>query len=284
MRNRLSQAWVLFSVLAALVLWTGAAAARSFDDILAAGEIEFAVYRDFPPFSYRRDGKLVGADVDLGHALAKRMKLKARFFELTAGETVEDDLRNGVWKGHYLARHVADAMLHIPTEREFALRQTEAVVFAPYFREAIVVARNPERVNSRDTVAIFAEEKVGVETDSLADIYLTSALGGSLRSNVIHFTTLHQATDALVAGQVAAVMGSRSEIASHLAARKSKYPVARMEAPGLTKPFWELGMAVKENNRDLAYALTDAVEALMKDGTLAAIWRRHNIPYQAPEP
>lgn len=289
----------------ALALWAGAAAAASFEDLKAAaerrldggatapsatldqiverGELIMAVYRDFPPFSYQNGGKLAGIDVDIGTELAKRMKLKPRFFPLTAGETVDDDLRNAVWKGHYLERRVADVMLHVPTERAYALRQTEAVLFAPYFRDRIAVARNPDKVNARDGVAVFAEEKVGVEVDGLADVYLTGALGGTLRSNVTHYPSHAKAVDGLLAGEVAAVMGVESEIAARMAARRSPWPLAPMDTPGLAKTGWEVGLAVKHSNRDLAYALGDAIDALRREGVIAAIFKRHRIPYHAPE-
>ena len=47
--------------------------ARPLDDIVEDGTIIIAVYRDFPPFSYHRDGLLVGTDVDLGRVIAKRL-------------------------------------------------------------------------------------------------------------------------------------------------------------------------------------------------------------------
>lgn len=295
----------LAALLSALVLWTGVATAATleeikalaernldggarapsatFDEIIERGELIIAIYRDFPPFSTARGDRLAGIDVEIGTALAKRLKLRPHFFPLTAGETVDDDLRNAVWKGHYLERRVADVMLHVPTERAFALRQTEAVLFAPYFRERVAVARNPDKVNGGDSVEIFAEEKVGVEIDGLADLYLTNALGGRLRANVTHFRTHAQAVDALLTGEIAAVMGPESEIAAQLAARKSRWPVAPMAAPGLGKTSWELGLAVKHTNRDLGYALGDAIAALRADGTIARIFRRHGIPYHGPE-
>lgn len=273
----------LAATLALLILGIGPSLAASLDDIMAKGEIVAAVYRGFPPFSSRQGSTLTGVDIDLGEALAKRLGVRVQFFELTAGETVDDDLRNAVWKGHYLERRVADVMLHVPTDREFALRQTEAVIFAPYYRERIAVARNPELVSARDTVEVFAEEKVGVELDSLADIYLLSALGGRLRANVVHYPTIAKAVDGMIAGEVAAVMGTRSEIAARLAERGTNHPLAAMETPGLSKPAWELGLAVKNSNRDLAWALGDAITALREDGTLAAIFRHHRLPYQPPE-
>lgn len=280
MRNR---AGLLAIVLALLVSWAGSSSAIGLDAVMEKGELLVAVYRDFPPFSYRRDGVLAGVDVDLGAALAERLGVRARFFELTAGETVDDDLRNAVWKGHYLDRRVADVMLHVPTERAYALRQTEAVIFAPYYRERIVVARDPERVGGRDSIEVFTQEKVGVELDSLPDFYLTAALGGSVRANVVHYPTVAGAVDGLIAGEVAAIMATCSEIAARLAERGSDLPVGTMDTPGLSRPGWELGLAVRQDGRDLAWALGDIIAEMRRNGTIAAIFQRHRLPYQAPE-
>ena len=278
MRNRL-----LIGVVAALLAWAGNAAARSLDDILEKGELSVAVYRDFPPFSSRRDGKLTGIDLDLAQALAVRLKLRLSVMELTAGDSVDDDLRNGVWKGHYLSHQVADVMLHIPVDRVFALRNTNAVIFSPYFRERLVVARNPDKVVAGDSVSIFEQEKVGVELATLADMYLTAQLREKAVANVVHFPNLDRAAEALIKGEVAAVMGTEVELAAALGKNASRFPMAPMEAPGLTKPAWDLGIAVKDSNRQLGHVLEDAMLAMRTDGTIAAIFHRHGVPYHPPE-
>lgn len=266
-----------------LALYASAAAAAGMEEILQRGKLLVAVYRDYPPFSYRRDGDLVGIDVDIAREMARRLNLPPTFLELTADETVDDDLRNAVWKGHYLDRRVADFMLHVPSEREYRLRQTEAVIFSPYYRESIVVARNPEKVFASDGLDIFQQEKVGVELDSLADIYLTYAQGGSLRANVVHYPSVDNAVGGMLAGEVAAAMGTRGEIAAALKARASTFPHGPMAAPGLTKPAWEVGLAVREAYRDMVYVLGDLIDAMRADGTMEAIFARHGIPYQPPE-
>ncbi len=266
--------------LVALGLGPAPANAASYDDIIERGRIIVAVYRDYPPFSSRRDGELVGVDIDLAREMAGRLNLAVEFMELTAGETVDDDLRNGVWKGHYLERRVADVMMHIPTDRVFALRNAEAVVFAPYFRERVVLARDTEKIHSGDGLGIFAEEKVGVELDSLADHFLTGWQGGRLIANVVHFPTVAKAAEALGRGEVAAVLATESELAAALGGR---FPLGSMEMPGLAKPSWELGLAVKESNRQLAYALEDVIAAMRRDGAVGSTFRRHGLPYAPPE-
>ena len=46
------------------------ASARPLDEVMERGRLRVAVYRDFRPFSFQRDGTLVGIDVDLARAIA----------------------------------------------------------------------------------------------------------------------------------------------------------------------------------------------------------------------
>ncbi|MCG7963221.1 MAG: transporter substrate-binding domain-containing protein, partial [Candidatus Thiodiazotropha taylori] len=105
------------------------------------GVLEVAVYADFPPFSYRGErGRIVGIDVDIAHALAKRLGVVAAIRAVGADENMEDDLRNNVWKGHYLGGGVADVMLHTPFDEAFAEENDRVSFIAPYYREQIVFA------------------------------------------------------------------------------------------------------------------------------------------------
>ena len=159
------------AVAAAVVLTAAtavSAAAVPLDDVVARGVVRIAVYRDFPPFSYREDGVLKGADVDLGKAIGEKLGLRVDFMELTADETMDDDLRNAVWKGPILGGGVADIMMHVPVNRTFAQRNDLVVIFGAYQRETYAVARDPARVSETAGFPVFQTEKVGVEHGALA--------------------------------------------------------------------------------------------------------------------
>ena len=61
-----------------------------------------------------------GIDVDLAKALAAKLGLKLDVAAFDAGEEVSDDLRNMVWKGHYLGGGAGDVMLHVPLDATLA--------------------------------------------------------------------------------------------------------------------------------------------------------------------
>ena len=268
---------------AAILLTGGTVNALTFDEIVEKGELTVAVYGDFPPFSSQQGGQLTGVDVDVAKELAARLKLRPVVMDFKAGESVDDDLRNMVWKGHYIQHVTADVMLHVPADRIFARRNPNVVIFGTYYQERIVLARNPEKVFASDGLDVFTHENVGVEGQTLSDVYLTSAMGGQLVSHVVHFMSVDKAVQALKDGQVAAVMGPQSEVSASLADQSDHFPLGPVTTPGLTKPSWELGMAVKDSNHQLADALDEAVTAMRKDGTIAAIFARHGLSYVAPD-
>jgi ABC-type amino acid transport substrate-binding protein len=273
---------VVAALLAGVAALCNVACARPLDDVLQGGAVRIGVYRDNPPFSFRRDGKLVGVDVDIGRAIAERLKLEPTYMEITAGETVDDDLSNAVWKGHYLGGGVVDLMLSVPYDRAFAQRNPNAAFFAPYLGQEFALARSPSAADDTGLEA-FRSEKIGVELGSLPDFFLTSTLQGALRSNVVHFGTVREAAKALLAGQVAGLMATRIQLEDALSERLKDFDVSAVSMQTLGRSTWQIGIAVKEDSRDLGYAAEDILTALIADGTMAAIFRSHGLTYRPPQ-
>ncbi|TVO65895.1 substrate-binding periplasmic protein [Denitromonas ohlonensis] len=251
-------------------------------EIQQPGRLRVAVYADFPPYSAK--GK--GVDIAIGRELAKRMGLTADVVEVTADEDMNDDLRNMVWKGHYLGTRPGDVMLHVPVDQRLAELNDKVRIFAPYHLESLAVARDPARVppvkgSAATALEVFTREKVGVETASLADDFLLGVLNGRLRDNVVHFKTVNDAVAALKAGSIAAVMASRAEIEGALGA-PGNIDVGPVSMPELRIKGWSLGMAVKADSTVLAEALSQAMIDIQRDGTLARIFKEHGITHQTP--
>jgi ABC-type amino acid transport substrate-binding protein len=256
--------------------------AASLDTVTERGVLRFAVYRDFPPFSHRVGGNLEGADVDLARAIGEKMGLGVEFMELTADENMDDDLRNAVWKGSILGGGVADVMMHVPVNRDFAQRNDLVVIFGAYQRETFAVARDPSRISDTAGFPVFQTEKVGVELDTVPDFFLSGAFGGRLQANIVHYSTVEQAVDGLRAGSVAAVFSPLSQLEGALGPDKAKFPIGRMAAPNLNPSEWQIGMAVKQDGHDLAYRVGDIVTELLDGGTIKAIYDRHGLTHSAP--
>ena len=98
---------------------------------------------------------------------------------------MNDDLRNMVWRGHYLGWGPADVLLHVPVDRPLMDANPQVSIFAPYYRERVVIARRRERVPAaRDAGRSCGGEPVAVAGQSLAGWLLIGADGGALRDSL----------------------------------------------------------------------------------------------------
>lgn len=265
--------------------WAGVRAEdepNALERVQQQGTLEVAVYQDLPPYSFRKNGRVVGVDVDVARALAEKLGIAASIRAVGADENMEDDLRNNVWKGHYLGGGVADLMLHVPYDEEFAEENDRVLFLAPYFREQLVVAIGKNHGNRTATFELFTREKVGVELDTLADFYLLSAYGGQIRDQVVHFKNYTEAGAALKNGELAGVVGPRGEVEYVLGEDRLDFAVGPVQMPGLRQTGWDLGGAVKAGNEALAAALVEAMAVIRSDGTLVAIFEKYGITHQQP--
>jgi len=244
------------------------------------GRLRIAVYNDFPPYAMS-GGK--GIDADIGRAIAEKLGLAPEIVGFNADEDMNDDLRNMVWKGHYLGTQPADVMLHVPVDANLARANDKVRIFGAYHRESLALARNPERVpplsgSAAVSLEIFTREKIGVETASLADSFLLGVLSGRLRENVVHFKTVAEAAKGLADGRVSAILAPRAELEAALAG-ESRFAIDAAKFAELKVDSWPLGMAVKVEEIELAEAIGSALADLKRDGTVAAIFKRHGISY-----
>ncbi len=246
-----------------------------------AGALRIAVYADFAPWSAR--GK--GIDIAIGQALAERLGLRAEFVEFIADEDMNDDLRNMVWRGHYLGTRPADVMLHVPVDANLARRNDKVKIFGPYHLETMALARDtarlPEPAGSASGLEVFSSEKIGAELDTHASDFLLHVLGGRLRNNVVHFRSTEQAVQAMRQGEVAAVMGSRAQLEAALG-KADGFALDPLHMPEMRLRGWSVGMAVKAEHQALAAALGEALAELQRSGELGRIFAQHGVTHQVP--
>ena len=99
---------------------------RSYDSIVESGVLKVALYQDFAPYSFQQDGKSRGVDYEVAEALAAGLGLRLEVIWAPPGEKLDDDLRDYIWRGHYLRPHeLADVMLRVPYDREFSYKSNE---------------------------------------------------------------------------------------------------------------------------------------------------------------
>ncbi len=119
--------------------------ARPLEEVVAAKSLRVVAYLENAPFSWQEaDGSAKGIDVEIGRAVARELGVEAEIILRMQGEKEDDDIRVNVWKGPLTGGGVGDIMMHVPIDREFALRNKEAVIGNPYFQEQVALAIHPE--------------------------------------------------------------------------------------------------------------------------------------------
>lgn len=250
--------------------------------VRARGAIEIAVYADFPPYSSgTTPAQARGIDVDLAAAIAEKLGVKLKLRLIAAGESVSDDLKNHVWKGHYLGGGVADVMLHVGYDPAFAGRESNVVLFEPYFHEAVVLAYLPSRIKNVDSPIALTEHRIAVEGDTISDHIMSSAYGGALRNSAVREQSLEEAVAAFKAGEVDGVMGPAGELQGLMAEqRMTGTAYHAQERVGQMRTAWDVAIAVKSTeSASLREAVANIVDQMKKDGSMKQVFESYGVNY-----
>lgn len=248
-------------------------------DVRQKGVLKVALYKHHLPFSDASAQGAIGVDAELAQAIAQKLQLNVQWLPFDAGENMGDDLRNMVWRGHYLGYGPADLMMQVPIDRHL-IEQTPQVSFLqPYYRHRLVwlskgsPSATDLRTLSLDGVPLAAE--VGTAAASA----LAAAEGGKFKSAMHLLPTGQEAAAGVVQGRwkAAYVTQAQAEMAIKDAGARSDYVIEPAVLRGTPPNGWAVGMAVKSGQPQLAAALNQALKTLTEDGTLGKIWSRHGL-------
>jgi ABC-type amino acid transport substrate-binding protein len=254
---------------------------QELDEIIDRGWIGFAVYDDYPPYSFEEKGKPRGIDIEIGRLVADELGVEPRFKFVGAGENLETDLRNNLRTGALIGGAVSNVMLRVPYDSAFTCRVEQVVFTGQYMTEGIAIAYRKELYPEEKPVpAYFRFDTVAVENDSIADFYLTSLAGGQLGANIRRFPAMEDAMQALASGEVAAAMGPRAQLDYGLTA---DLDVHQPPLPGFAVGNWTIGLGVNFRYRPLGYAIDDAIYSALSDGRIAAIFESYGLSFTPPE-
>jgi ABC-type amino acid transport substrate-binding protein len=252
------------------------AGGTALERIRQRGRLVVGVYQDLPPF--HAGGK--GIEVELAGALAQALGLQLTLLPFLAGEDMNDDLRNVVWKGHYLGWGPADVMLHVPVDRVLMQANPRVSIFSPYWRERVMIARDLAKVPVLDSLEPLRGKPVAAAGQSLAGWLMLGADDGAYRNTLR--TQLSQGVEAaelLKKGEVVAACGLDSELQSVLG-QDARYAITPLPMPRAPRDGWVVGMAVKNDAVDLAQALRDAMEQLATSGRLKTLFAAGALNWQ----
>lgn len=240
--------------------------------------LKVGVYRKFSPFHEDGQG---GIDDDIGAELAKRIGVNVSVISYLAGEEMEDDFRNIIWKGHYLGLPVSDVMLHVPTDEALAKSAPQVQIFGAYAKEETIVAYDKERMSKWKGMESLGSLRLGVEMQSMPDLYLAS-FGAQYNSQIDHFPQLTDAVAELKAGKLQVVLGSRSKTESAIGSDKDRFVITQFKG-GIYGRALNLGVAVNKGENKLKQELQDAIRAMQLDGAFTQIYAKHSATWVAPD-
>ena len=262
---------------ACMALALASPARADWTKIAQSGSLKVAVYNEFEPFSDHG----AGIDVDLAQALAKKLGLRLTLLPFPAGENLADDLRNMVWKGHYLGYGPADVMLHVPVDNMLMAQNPKVAIFAPYHVESVRLVRSAKTVPAFDSLDALAGKKIGVEKVSIAAMVMLGEGDGKFRDGVKIFPTAGEALAQLKGGTLDAVLATRSEIEAAMRGDPA-FPLHEVAFQRLPRAGWAVGMAVRADDTEVASRLQAAMNEMTGSGELKAIFSKYGVQAITP--
>lgn len=246
--------------LVSLFLLTGCSKqANSWSAIKNSKTLVVGVDDTFVPMDFReKNGELVGFDVDLAKATAKKLGLKADF-QTIDWSMKETELRNGtidvIWNGYTKTK-----------ERE------EKVLFTrPYLENRqILITRKSEKISNYQQMK---NKVLGVQTGSSGYDDLTSypkVLKNRIKDTVL-YDTYNQAFLDLKAGRINGLLID-SVYANYYLSHSSYSSLFKKIS--LPYPPEEFSVGVSKNNPTLQKKLNQALNQLEKDGTIEKIKKK----------
>lgn len=254
--------------------------------IRASGALKVAVYKDNAPFSAGPASDMKGLDVSLAEALARSLNLKLALLPFDAGENMNDDLRNMVWRGHYLGYGPADVMLSVPADRFLAAANPQVMILAPYMRQTHMLIHDTSRLPAVSVPEDLKGLPLAAERGAGAASVLMGYGGGLLRNQVSIYPSGIDAAEAVIDGRAAAALVTRAQAEAARFARHAsteRFALSKLNLNNhIADTGWPVGMAIKSAHKDLGLALEAAMKSLRESGELLAIFQQNGLTLAAP--
>ena len=233
-------------------------------DIARRGTIRYCTCFDAPPQEFLdEDGNPAGSDVDIGVAVADLMGVDVEWRSLGFDGII----------GALQAKQcdAINSSLSYTEERDQVL---DYALYGQFTDVIIVEDGNPEDIRSIDDLSRKDVGWVtGYATEGLEEIKQKLAEKGLEPFRRAAFSKEADALDALRAGGVDAVTLANVQGDFYASEQPGVFEVV----PGIQVFAREFGFAVREGEKDLQTALSQAIDVLYEDGTMCDILRKWNL-------
>jgi len=236
--------------------------------LVEPGKLTWGSSPTFLPFEFMREGKPVGFDVDLMEELAKRSKLTSNIMVMEFKGVIPALLGNRIDAGV--------SGLYITAERQ------QVADFIPYVivgNQIVVQKGNPKKVDGPTSLCGL---KVGAPVSTAFEAAVNKAsaeckTAGKKEIELLSLPGSNNVALALSQGRIDAGVNSTATAAAMLNESPEVYELGSAPFDVNTK----VGIALRKTDTALKTQLENAMQAMVKDGTYAALMKKWSLPAQS---
>ena len=241
--------------------------------VRAAGVLNIATYAGFPPLEYTKDGSFVGAEIDLGNAIAQRMGVRATFANVPF---------EGLIPGLLASRY--DIALSDISDTKKRRQQVDFIDYAQAFTSIIVQKGNPKNIHSlKDLCGLpVATQLASMQSHILEQQSQECVSGGKSPIVLSSFPSQAQVSLELSSGR--SVVEVRDFALGVYEAKQSggTLEVASVNGkPAMVGEPGSVGIAVRKGNTEMIQAVQAALKSLKSDGTYDRIFQKWGVGHEA---
>lgn len=218
-----------------------------------SGTLTIGLEGTFQPYSYRKDGKLTGFEVDLGKAVAKKMGLKAKFVP-----TKFDSLVAGLDTNKF------DVVMNNMSET--AARKKKYLFSTPYIysKSQLAVKKN----SSISKITDIKGKKVA-ETTTSNNATDAKRLGATITPT----DSFQQSIDLVSQGRVAGTINSRESFYAYF--KQNPKANIKLIDSGDHIASQKIGAIVTKQHPKMQKQISKAIQELRKDSTLKKLSNKY---------
>lgn len=249
-----------------LLVHAATAAEMPKEGVVEKGALTFGVAATFPPFEYQKDGKMVGFDLDLIEALAKKLG--------AAPKAMNMDFKGLIPALQGSRIDVINSAMYINPAR------AEQVDFIPYLKignMVLVQDGNPAGITGRDNS--LCGKTVATTLGAIEETYARAddkrcQEAGLPAVKVVTLPTGQDSYLSLRQGRADAVFDSTPGVVELMGASPGVYATAGPEFESST----QIGMATRKGDAAMRAALAAALKEIVADGTYGTLIGKWQLP------
>jgi len=241
-----------------------ALAAQVPPSVAADGKLVFGTDASYPPNEFTGpDGiTIVGMDVDLGTAVAQKLGLSAEF-QNTVFSSIIPDLQSGRFE-------LGMSAFSVTPER---LQTVDMVSYFVAVTSVAVRSGNPDGIDANDLCGRSVGVQAGtIQVDDLAARDEQCTASGKPAIQVTELQSQTDVTLALTDNRIVAMLGD-SPVVDHAVTTTG----GAIEVVGQPHDAAPYGIVLEKDQDQFGQAVQGAVQALIADGTYAAILEKWNV-------